>query len=174
MIWNTDFEALDRPGLSRFQGERLGRLVDVLYRKVPFYRKKIDAAGVKPQDIQSIADIARLPFTTKDEMRDVYPYGLLAVDLREIVEIHTSSGTTGKAVVDAYTAGDIEIWAERLRLRPVHRGAWRALRGAEDRRHGDPDLGGQYQATARHPPGFQVHGDHLHPLLLLVPRGSSA
>jgi phenylacetate-CoA ligase len=114
MIWNTDFEALDRPGLSRFQGERLGRLVDVLYRKVPFYRKKIDAAGVKPQDIQSIADIARLPFTTKDEMRDVYPYGLLAVDLREIVEIHTSSGTTGKAVVDAYTAGDIEIWAESM------------------------------------------------------------
>jgi phenylacetate-CoA ligase len=114
MIWNTDFEALDRPGLSRFQGERLGRLVDVLYRKVPFYRKKIDAAGLKPHDIQSIADIARLPFTTKDEMRDVYPYGLLAVDLREIVEIHTSSGTTGKAVVDAYTAGDIEVWAESM------------------------------------------------------------
>jgi phenylacetate-CoA ligase len=72
----------------------------------------MDAGGVKPHDVQGIADIGRLPFTTKDEMRDVYPYGLLAVGLQEIVEVHTSSGTTGKPVVDAYTAGDIEVWAE--------------------------------------------------------------
>jgi phenylacetate-CoA ligase len=72
----------------------------------------MDALGVKPLDIRGIEDIQRLPFTTKDEMREVYPYGLLAVDLREIVEIHTSSGTTGKPVVDAYTAGDIGIWSE--------------------------------------------------------------
>jgi phenylacetate-CoA ligase len=74
----------------------------------------MDEAGVKPHHIQGISDIARLPFTTKDEMRDVYPYGLLSVDIKEIVEIHTSSGTTGKAVVDAYTAGDIEVWAESM------------------------------------------------------------
>ncbi len=100
--------------LASHHGEKLGRLVDVLYRRVPFYRKKMSDAGVKPQDIQGIADIRKLPFTTKDEMREVYPYGLLAVALREIVEIHTSSGTTGTPVVDAYTAGDIEVWAEAM------------------------------------------------------------
>jgi len=100
--------------MMRLQGERLGRLVDVLYRRVPFYQKKMDGMGVRPQDIQGIDDITRLPFTTKDEMRDVYPYGLLAVGLHEIVEIHTSSGTTGKPVVDAYTEGDIDVWAEAM------------------------------------------------------------
>jgi phenylacetate-CoA ligase len=114
MIWNTDFETIDRSTMDRLQGDRLGRLADILHRRVPFYRKKMDAAGVKPRDVQAISDIARLPFTTKDEMRDVYPYGLLAVDLKEIVEIHTSSGTTGKPVVDAYTAGDIEVWGESM------------------------------------------------------------
>jgi phenylacetate-CoA ligase len=114
MIWNPDHESMDRTDRARMQGERLGRLVDHLYRRVPFYRRKMDAAGVKPQDIQGIGDIARLPFTTKDEMRDVYPYGMLAVDLKDIVEIHTSSGTTGKPVVDAYTAADIDLWAESM------------------------------------------------------------
>jgi phenylacetate-CoA ligase len=112
MIWDTDHETLPRGELAALQGERLCRLVDVLYRRVPFYRRKMDDLGVKPLDIRAIDDIARLPLTTKDEMRLVYPYGLLAVDLREIVEIHTSSGTTGKPVVDAYTAGDIDIWSE--------------------------------------------------------------
>jgi len=112
MIWDTDHETLPRTELAKLQGERLCRLVDVLYRRVPFYRKKMDALGVKPMDIQGIDDIARLPFTTKDEMREVYPYGLLAVALSEIVEIHTSSGTTGKPVVDAYTAGDIDVWSQ--------------------------------------------------------------
>jgi phenylacetate-CoA ligase len=112
MIWNTDYETLPRDELRALQGRRLGSLVDALYRRVPFYRTKMDAMGVKPHHIQGIEDVARLPFTTKDEMRDVYPYGLLAVDLKEIVEIHTSSGTTGKPVVDAYTAGDIEVWSE--------------------------------------------------------------
>ncbi|HVP18538.1 MAG TPA: phenylacetate--CoA ligase [Spirochaetia bacterium] len=112
MIWNPDCETLDRPGLNGLQGERLGRLVDVLFRRVPFYRRKMEEKGVKPGDVQEIGDIAKLPFTTKDEMRDVYPYGLLAVALPEIVEIHTSSGTTGKPVVDAYTRCDIEVWSE--------------------------------------------------------------
>jgi phenylacetate-CoA ligase len=112
MIWDTDHETLPRTELAKLQGERLCRLVDILYRRVPFYRRKMDALGVRPLDIRGIEDIARLPLTTKDEMREVYPYGLLAVDLKEIVEIHTSSGTTGKPVVDAYTAGDIDIWSE--------------------------------------------------------------
>ncbi len=112
MIWNPDFEALSRPAMTRLQGERLGRLVDVLYRRVPFYCAKMQDRGVRPQDVQGVCDIRKLPFTTKDEMRDVYPYGLLAVGLPDIVEIHTSSGTTGKPVVDAYTRADIEVWAE--------------------------------------------------------------
>jgi phenylacetate-CoA ligase len=112
MIWNSDFESQSPAARERHHAEKLGRLVDVLYRRVPFYRKKMTANGVKPQDIQGIGDIGKLPFTTKDEMREVYPYGLLAVDLKEIVEIHTSSGTTGTPVVDAYTAGDIDVWAE--------------------------------------------------------------
>jgi phenylacetate-CoA ligase len=114
MIWNPDFETMDKASLARMQGERLGRLVDHLHRRVPFYRKKMEAAGVRPQDIQGIGDLHRLPFTTKDEMREVYPYGLLAVDLKDIVEIHTSSGTTGKPVVDAYTQADIDLWAEAM------------------------------------------------------------
>jgi len=112
MIWNPDFETLSGREMTKLHGERIGRLVDVLYRRIPFYRRKMEQRGVKPQDIQNIFDIDRLPFTTKDEMRDIYPYGLLAVALSEIVEIHTSSGTTGKPVVDAYTRGDIETWAE--------------------------------------------------------------
>ena len=114
MIWNTDYETLGAAAMAKLQGDRLGRLVDVLYRKVPFYRRKMDKCGVHPHEIQGIGDVVRLPLTTKDEMRDVYPYGLLSVDLREIVEIHTSSGTTGKPVVDAYTAADIEVWAESM------------------------------------------------------------
>jgi phenylacetate-CoA ligase len=112
MIWNPKFEEMPRPKLRKLQSERLKRLVALVYANVPFYRTKMDAAGVKPKDIRSLDDIARLPFTTKDEMRDVYPYGLLASDKEKIVEIHTSSGTTGKPVVDAYTRNDIEVWSE--------------------------------------------------------------
>jgi phenylacetate-CoA ligase len=98
--------------MTKLQGERLKSLVERVYAGNSFYRAKMDAAKVKPADIKSIDDIVKLPFTTKDEMRDVYPYGLLSVGMKDIVEIHTSSGTTGKPVVDAYTRNDIEIWSE--------------------------------------------------------------
>ncbi len=114
MIWNPDYETLPREELTRLQDERLGSLVDALYRRVEFFRAKMDAAGVKPRDIRGLADLPGLPFTTKDELRSGYPFELLAVDLKEIVEIHTSSGTTGKPVVDAYTAGDLDTWAESM------------------------------------------------------------
>ncbi len=114
MIWNAHYETMERPELERLQGERLGELVDRLYRRVPFYRRRMDERGVKPADINRIADVARLPFLTKDDMREVYPLELLAVDLSEIVEVHTSSGTTGLPVVDAYTSKDIGIWAESM------------------------------------------------------------
>ncbi len=112
MIWNEHCETMPRERLKQHQSEQLKKLVAHVYKNVPFYRKKMDKAGVKPSDITAIEDIARLPFTAKDDMREVYPYGLLAVDPADIVEIHTSSGTTGKPVVDAYTHHDIEVWGE--------------------------------------------------------------
>ncbi|MGA1867156.1 MAG: phenylacetate--CoA ligase family protein [bacterium] len=112
MIWNKQYETMPQDKLQKLQDERLKTLVEKIYTKVPFYRRKMDDAGVKPSDINHISDIEKLPFTTKDEMREVYPFGLLAVDPSEIVEVHTSSGTTGKPVVDAYTINDIEIWGE--------------------------------------------------------------
>jgi len=114
MIWNAHYETLGREVLARLQGERLGELVDRLYRRVPFYRRRLEERGVKPADINRIADIRKLPFLTKDDLREVYPLELLAVDLADIVEVHTSSGTTGKPVVDAYTSKDIGIWAESM------------------------------------------------------------
>ncbi|MBN2533374.1 MAG: phenylacetate--CoA ligase [Spirochaetales bacterium] len=112
MIWNKEYETMEREKLSALQGERLKELITRVYENVPFYRKRMDEAGIKPADINSIKDIARLPFTTKLDMRDVYPYGLLAVPEEDIVEVHTSSGTTGTPVVDAYTHNDIELWKE--------------------------------------------------------------
>jgi phenylacetate-CoA ligase len=112
MIWNKECETMQSDKLKSVQSARLVELVSRLYKNVPLYKQKMDALGVKPSDIKDIKDIAKLPFTTKDDMRDVYPLGHLAVERDKIVEIHTSSGTTGKPVVDAYTHKDIEIWSE--------------------------------------------------------------
>jgi phenylacetate-CoA ligase len=112
MIWNKQYETMASEDLRKLQTKRLQDLVRIVYARIPFYKKKMDELRVKPDDIQGVADIARLPFTTKDDMRDVYPYGLLAVDQKDIVEVHTSSGTTGKPVVGAYTKNDIELWSE--------------------------------------------------------------
>ena len=112
MIWNPKYETMSENELRKHQTENLIELVKKLYEKVPFYKNKMDDLGVKPSDIKDISDIAKLPFTTKNDMRDVYPLGLLASDSQDIIEIHTSSGTTGKPVVDAYTQKDLDIWAE--------------------------------------------------------------
>ena len=114
MIWNAEAESADPKEQRKVQLDRLRKLVETVYKRVPFYKRKLDEAGVKPGDIQSLEDVARLPFTTKDELRQTYPYGLLAVDESEIVEVHTSSGTTGTPVVDAYTIGDIATWSEAM------------------------------------------------------------
>jgi phenylacetate-CoA ligase len=114
LIFNREIETLSGKKLQEEQSDNLKRLVKRVYDRVPFYRKKFDEAGVRPADITSLKDIRKLPFTTKDELRETYPFGLLAVPEAEIVEVHTSSGTTGKPVVDAYTIGDIEIWSEAM------------------------------------------------------------
>jgi len=112
MVWNKTVECMPRDRMQEWQLQRLQELVSRVYERVPFYRQKFDASGVKPADIRSLKDISRLPFTTKDEMRGTFPYGLLACSLDEIVEIHTSSGTTGIPVVAAYTEEDRRLWAE--------------------------------------------------------------
>lgn len=112
MIWNEQFETMSAEELRKFQLQNLKDLVSRVYQRVPFYKRQMDKAGVNPSDVNSLEDIQKLPFITKDQMREVYPYGLLATDKSEIVEIHTSSGTTGKPVVDAYTRKDLEIWSE--------------------------------------------------------------
>ena len=112
MIWNEHYESMDRDKLTALQSRRLIEQVQRVYEKVPFYRRKIQEKGLTPSDIKHISDITKLPFITKDDMREVYPHGLLAVDPGDIAEVHTSSGTTGKPVVDAYTQADIDLWSE--------------------------------------------------------------
>ena len=114
MIWNDDFETLPREAIESLQLKRLQQTVERVYAAVPFYRKSFDKAGIKPADIKSLADLQRLPFTLKQDMRDSYPYGLFAVPLEQIVRIHASSGTTGKPTVVGYTRRDIENWTEMM------------------------------------------------------------
>jgi phenylacetate-CoA ligase len=111
-MWNEAAQTMPVGDLRALQLERLRAQVGRLYERVPFYRSRLDAAGVTPADVRSLADLRLLPFTSKSDMREVFPFGLLAVDRAEIVEVHMSSGTTGKPVVDAYTRGDLAIWGD--------------------------------------------------------------
>ena len=112
MFWNKPVETMGRADLAALQTGRLKDTVERVYRQVPFFRSRMQAAGLLPEDIAGLEDIGRLPFTTKQDMRDNYPYGLFAVPLAEIVRIHASSGTTGKPTVVGYTKRDIGIWSE--------------------------------------------------------------
>ncbi len=112
MIWNETKERMSRDEMISLQSKRLVKLVDYVYHSVDFYRKKMQAIDLMPGDIKGLEDITKLPFTTKDDLRDNYPFGLFAVPNSEIVRIHASSGTTGKATVVGYTRRDLDIWAE--------------------------------------------------------------
>ncbi len=112
MIWNEAKECMSRDEIHHLQGKRLVKTVNHVYHNVEFYRKKMQAVGLEPGDIQSADDIVKLPYTTKDDLRDTYPFGLFAVPMSEIVRVHASSGTTGKATVVGYTRHDIDVWAE--------------------------------------------------------------
>ena len=103
---------MSRDEMTALQSERLVKLVDYMYKNVAFYRKKMDAMGLLPSDIHGIEDLTKLPFTTKDDLRDNYPFGLFAVPNTDIVRIHASSGTTGKATVVGYTRADLDVWSE--------------------------------------------------------------
>ena len=111
MIWSKE-ETLTRKEIEEIQLARLQETVNRVYEKVPAYAKKMDEAGVKPEDIKTLKDLAKLPFVTKQDMRDNYPFGLFAVERDELVRIHASSGTTGKPTVVGYTQGDLETWTD--------------------------------------------------------------
>lgn len=99
MIWNESIECMERDNLRKIQSIRLKKIVEYVYHNTPFYRRKMQELGITPDDINGIEDISKLPFTTKLDLRDNYPFGLCAVPMSQIVRIHASSGTTGKPTV---------------------------------------------------------------------------
>jgi phenylacetate-CoA ligase len=111
-IWDEQGETMSRDRLEALQVERLRQTVAACHERVPLYRAALDERGIGPADITSLADLTRLPFTTKDDFRTTYPFGLFAVPLDEVVEVHSSSGTTGTPVVGGYTRADLDTWAE--------------------------------------------------------------
>ena len=112
MIWNPNKECMSREQMRELQGKRLQKLVQYVYHNVPFYRNKMQAMNVSPEDIVTIDDIVKLPFTTKQDLRDNYPYGLQAAPASEIVRVHASSGTTGNPTIVGYTRKDLAVWSE--------------------------------------------------------------
>ena len=110
--YQPEIETMPVEELQKLQSERLGRQVKFVYENVEFYRNRMDEAGVKPEDIKGIEDLHKLPFITKDDLRDQYPYGLLGVPLSDCVRIQSTSGTTGRRVVAFYTQEDIDVWEE--------------------------------------------------------------
>ena len=119
MYWQPESESMDRKELEQLQLERLESTLNRVYMNVPFYRKKFDEVKFNPDDLRSLDDLSRLPFTTKNDLRENYPYGLFAVPLREVVRIHASSGTTGMSTVVGYSKNDIKTWST------WSRGSWR-------------------------------------------------
>ena len=113
-IFNPAMECISRDELHKIQGERLAATVKREYENVPVYRERMDAAGVKPEDIRSVEDLKYLPFMEKTDLRDYYPFGLLASPKKDIVRIHGSSGTTGKPIVSGYTRNDVDVWSEMM------------------------------------------------------------
>ncbi|MCB2167921.1 MAG: phenylacetate--CoA ligase [Deltaproteobacteria bacterium] len=114
MIYDIEYETMPREALEAIQFRRLKATLDRGYASVPFYRKQFEAAGLTPGDIQCLNDLQRLPFTTKQDLRDNYPFGMFAVPMENVVRIHASSGTTGQPTVVGYTARDVDTWASLM------------------------------------------------------------
>ncbi|MBQ9742316.1 MAG: phenylacetate--CoA ligase [Ruminococcus sp.] len=108
--WQEEIETASREQIRQWQSERLVKTVKHVYDNVELYRKRMDEAGVKPEDIKSVDDLSKLPFTYKQDLRDAYPYGLFAVPQKDVVRLHASSGTTGKQIVVGYTKNDLDVW----------------------------------------------------------------
>ncbi|QWT55625.1 phenylacetate--CoA ligase [Christensenella sp. MSJ-20] len=112
MIWDREHECMERGELEALQLSRLQEMVERIYNHVPFYKEKLDEADMSPEKITCLSDLQRLPFTTKTDLRDHYPFGMFSSPMEDIVRIHASSGTTGKPTVVGYTEGDLDIWRE--------------------------------------------------------------
>lgn len=111
-FWDEKIETMPINELREIQYKRLKKIVKMAYEKNEIYHRKFDSAGIKPDDIKNLDDLGKLPFLTKDELRNYYPFGLLCVELDDCIEVHASSGTTGKPVVGVYTKNDVETWAD--------------------------------------------------------------
>jgi phenylacetate-CoA ligase len=114
LIYNPEMECMDRQQRRQLQGERLRRTVKLEYENVALYRRRMDEKGIKPEDIRSVDDLRYLPFMEKTDLRDEFPFGLLAAPKRDIVRIQGSSGTTGKPIVSGYTQNDVDVWTEMM------------------------------------------------------------
>ncbi|RCX19984.1 phenylacetate-CoA ligase [Anaerobacterium chartisolvens] len=123
MIWNKEAECLGRKDMEALQLERLKDVVKRAYDNVPFYRSRLDEIGLRPEHIKALKDIEKIPFTTKNDLRDNYPYSLFAVPMKKIVRLHASSGTTGKPIVVGYTKRDMDNWSESIARLAVAAGA---------------------------------------------------
>jgi phenylacetate-CoA ligase len=112
MMYNREIETMPRESLRQLQDKRLHNMLNYVYEQVPYYRQMFESLHLKPDDIRSVEDLPRLPFTKKQTLRDYYPFGLLAVPRENLIRIHASSGTTGKPTVVCYTANDLDVFAE--------------------------------------------------------------
>lgn len=111
-MYQPEIETMPQDQLRALQSERLVKQVRHVYDNVPYYRQKMEAKGVTPDDIKGIEDLHKLPFVTKDDLREAYPYGLMAKPLSDCVRIHSTSGTTGRRVVAFYTQHDVDLWED--------------------------------------------------------------
>jgi len=123
--WNQKIETMPREEIEQYQLQKLKEQVKYCYENSSFYRKKFDSVGLKPQDIQTLDDLQKIPFTVKSDLRDNYPFGMVTVKPDEIVELHASSGTTGNPIVGAYTKGDLDVWQE-IMARSIYTAGGRA------------------------------------------------
>ncbi|MEM2030695.1 MAG: phenylacetate--CoA ligase, partial [Archaeoglobaceae archaeon] len=114
MFWNPSIERMPKKDLEKIQEKKLRALVSNAYNYSRFYRKRFDELGIKPEDVKSLDDVQKLPFTKKSDLRENYPFGMFAVPLSQIVRFHASSGTTGKPTLVGYTENDVKVWAESL------------------------------------------------------------
>jgi phenylacetate-CoA ligase len=112
MIWNPEYECMDRAALHQLQVRRLQMTASWAYERVPYYRARMEEKGVRPRDVRVLDDLQRLPFTDESALRDSFPFGMFALPLDEVVRVHSSSGTTGKPVVVGYSRGDVNTWTE--------------------------------------------------------------
>jgi phenylacetate-CoA ligase len=113
-IYQPEFEKISRKKLQELQETRLRKIVQYCYARIPTYKKKIKDAGMTPSDIKTLDDLEKIPFTTKEDLRKAYPYGMLAVGLNEVLELHASSGTTGHPTTCAYTKADLDVWSKAM------------------------------------------------------------